>query len=204
MPDTLKRREESKSETRDALLAAGLAEFAEKGLDVPSLDAICARAGFTRGAFYVHFRDREDFLVAVMDQVFGTLLDAIIATGDEAHDLEHTVDRFAAAVALAPTDGVSDAIGIGLHRVLDACARSPVLRQRFVTMLQDGSARVAAATRHGQAAGTVRSDVDPRQMGQLLVFIALGALAAIDTGLPVDPSSARQAALQLLVPAASR
>ena len=52
----------AKQETREALLQAAMAEFAEKGLDLPSLDAICARAGFTRGAFYVHFRDREELV----------------------------------------------------------------------------------------------------------------------------------------------
>ena len=44
-------REETKQATRDALISAGMALFAEQGLDGPSLDAICDRAGFTRGAF---------------------------------------------------------------------------------------------------------------------------------------------------------
>ncbi|HKA30465.1 MAG TPA: TetR/AcrR family transcriptional regulator, partial [Candidatus Binatia bacterium] len=74
-------RELAKQETRDALIAAGLEAFAEHGLDVPSLDAICSRAGFTRGAFYVHFKDRDDFVVAVMEHVLGGFLDAVIATG---------------------------------------------------------------------------------------------------------------------------
>ncbi len=51
-------RDETKQRTRDALIQAGLELFTEQGLDVPSLDAICDRAGFTRGAFYVHFADR--------------------------------------------------------------------------------------------------------------------------------------------------
>ena len=204
MPALNKTREATKQETRDALIGAGLAAFAEEGLDLPSLDAICARAGFTRGAFYVHFRDRDDFLVAVMEQVFGILLDAVIATGDDAHDLEHTVDRFAAVVALAPQGSGSEGVGIALHRVLDACARAPGLRQRFVTLLQDGAVRLTAAARHGQAAGTVRGDVEPKAMGLLLIFMALGAMAALDAGVPFDPSTARDAALRLLQPTRTR
>lgn len=200
MPGTQKPRDVSKQETRGALIAAGLAEFAAKGLDLPSLDAICARAGFTRGAFYVHFRDRDDFLVAVMEDVFQTFLDTIIATGDDAHDLEHTVDRFALAVAAGPEQGAPDALSVGLHRVLDACARSPVLRARFVTMLQDGARRLMTTTQHGQQAGTVRDDVDAGQLGQLLMFVALGVLAAVDTGVPFDPHGVRAAALRLLQP----
>ena len=60
MAEPTRRRRETKQETREALISAALAEFAEHGFDAPSLDAICARAGYTRGAFYVHFRDRSD------------------------------------------------------------------------------------------------------------------------------------------------
>ena len=59
-----KSRDLAKQETREALIQAGMDAFSEEGVDLPSLDAICARAGFTRGAFYVHFKDREDFFAA--------------------------------------------------------------------------------------------------------------------------------------------
>jgi len=49
--------------------SAHLWKDGEGVLDTPSLDDICDRAGFTRGAFYVHFADREALLVAVMDHV---------------------------------------------------------------------------------------------------------------------------------------
>ena len=87
MPGPSSTRQATKSETRDALIAAGALEFAEKGLDAPSLDAICARAGFTRGAFYVHFRDRDDLLVAIVDRVLSGVQDAIIPRDDAPMDL---------------------------------------------------------------------------------------------------------------------
>jgi TetR/AcrR family transcriptional repressor of nem operon len=196
-----KDRETSKLETREALVAAGLAEFAERGLDVPSLDAICARAGYTRGAFYVHFRDRDDFLETVMERVFGAFLDAIIATGDGAHDLEQTVARFAdAASLLARSRPRPLALSIDLHRVLDACARSPVLRARFVSMLSGASDRVAAAVATGQEAGSVRGDISPAVLGSILSTFALGVVAALDVGAAVDVDELKAAALKLLRP----
>jgi TetR/AcrR family transcriptional regulator, transcriptional repressor for nem operon len=190
-------RDVAKLETRAALIEAGLAEFAERGLDTPSLDAICARAGFTRGAFYVHFRDREDFLVAVMERVLGTFLDAIIATGDSAHDLELTVTRFAEVVTtdapMPPLPG-----GVPLHRLLDACARSATIRQRLVSLLTQAAARVAAAATAGQAASAVRHDVDADQLGMLLVTAALGVMTAVEIGLPLDTSALRTVALRLI------
>jgi len=200
------RRKPPSEETRQALLAAGLAEFAEKGLDAPSLDAICARAGFTRGAFYVHFHGREDFLVAVMEHVIGAFLDAIIATGDEAHDLERTVDRFADAV-VAAQGGTSAAssgalppftLGLAFHRFLEGCARSDDLRERFVHLVDQGARRVAAAMGEGQRAGTVRRDVDPEPAGRLLALLALGIVVGLETGVGVDVAAMRAAVQRLL------
>ncbi|HXC50199.1 MAG TPA: TetR/AcrR family transcriptional regulator [Candidatus Limnocylindrales bacterium] len=196
-------RETTKQETREALVAAGLAEFAERGLDAPSLDAICARAGFTRGAFYVHFHDRDEFLECVMERVFGAFLDAVIATGDNAHDLEQTVSRFADAASMVGRRHARPlALSIDLHRVLDACARSPVLKKRFVTMFSGGAERVAAAARRGQQAGSVRSDVDAATLGSLLTILALGVVTSLDMGVPTDFQGLRDTVLRLLAESA--
>lgn len=208
-------RERAKAETREALLQAAVAEFSAHGLDAPSLDAICARAGFTRGAFYVHFRDRDELVVAVMERAFGAFLDAIVPTGAEAHDLERTVRRYADATqgllqlrarnseagalrARAGEPGASLATGVPLHRILEACERSPALRARFVALLGDAAERVARTAAAGQRGGAVRGDVSAAAIGPLLVTLALGFLAAIDAGAPVDAPAARDAVLALL------
>lgn len=190
-------RAESKAETREALLTAGIAEIAERGLDAPSLDSICARAGFTRGAFYVHFRDRDDFLVAVMERFLGAFLNAVIARGDHARDLEETVTRFAAVL------GLDDEPAVPLHRLLEVCARVPDLGERFTTLLDEAGRRVGGVAAQGQRAGTVRADLDPAATGQLLVALALGALTARDAGLDLDVGAARDVVLRLLESAPS-
>jgi TetR/AcrR family transcriptional repressor of nem operon len=197
-------REQAKQETREALIRAGVEAFAAEGLDTPSLDAICARAGYTRGAFYVHFKDRDDFLVAVMEHVLGGFLDAVIATGDEAHDLDHTIDRFAGALASAvPARGrgraASPLLGpVQLFRLIEAAARSPAIRARLVGIIDEAIGRVERAARSGQARGTVRPDVEPRVGAQLLVVAALGLMGAIELGVPLDLVALRASVGQLL------
>ena len=204
MGSAVRTRDESKRETREALLAAGIAEFSEHGLDTPSLDGICARAGFTRGAFYVHFKDRDDFTVAVMERVLGAFFDAVIATGNAATDLRHTVQRFAAALAgvASPTQRNGPSLPfrgmVQFHRLLEACARSGALRQRHVQLVEEAIARVAQAISAGQRAGTVRSDVDPRQVATVLAAIASGALAMLESGVTVDTAAASATVLTLL------
>jgi TetR/AcrR family transcriptional repressor of nem operon len=207
MGTTTRGRQATKQETREALIAAALAEFAAHGLDTPSLDAICARAGFTRGAFYVHFRDRDDLMVAVVEHALAAFLDAMIATGDEARDLARTVDRFAGAVAAtlaAPGGRISPILplpeSVPFARVLDAVTRSPRLRASFTTLLEGAIERLSATTAHGQRAGTVRGDVDARQVAFLLTMVALGVMAALDARLAIDAEGARAAVSLLLEP----
>lgn len=205
---TASARDRAKAETRAALVEAALAEFAARGLDAPSLDAICARAGFTRGAFYVHFRDRDELVTAVVDRALGAFLDAIIATGDGARDLERTVRRYADAIdgimkLRRRTDSPLPA-GIPLHRMLDACERSLALRERFVALLTEAGQRVARTAAAGQRGDAVRTDVPAERIGAILVPLALGFVAAVELGAPVDPIAARDALLTLLAPHAAR
>src|SRR5687768_11640589 len=157
-------REQSKAETREALLMAALEEFAKHGIEAPILDAICARAGYTRGAFYVHFKDRDELIAAVMERVLKRFMDAMISTGDAAFDLERTVRTFAEAVANRFTP-LNDSVRT--HQLYQACARSEVVRLRHVELVSEAQRRVGSAVAEGQQAGTVRADVDAKQLGLL-------------------------------------
>ena len=67
-PPRPRERAAAKAASREAIITAAIEAFAEQGLDGPSLDDICARAGYTRGAFYVQFKDRDDLIVAVTER----------------------------------------------------------------------------------------------------------------------------------------
>jgi AcrR family transcriptional regulator len=203
--DQSRRRADAKQETREALITAALAEFAEHGLDAPSLDAICARAGYTRGAFYVHFRDRADLLVAVVEHAMTLFMDTVIATGGEGHDLERTIDRFAAAVAGTIGGDAAGArptlplpAGVSFARVLEGVTREPRLRAGFTTLLAGAAARLTAITTAGQSEGATRRDVPAPEVASLLVLVALGIMVALDVGLPLEPTALRDAVLGLL------
>lgn len=55
------------SDTRRLLLEAALETFAAGGYEATTVDALAAAAGFTKGAYYVHFSDKEAVLVALFD-----------------------------------------------------------------------------------------------------------------------------------------
>ncbi|WP_159501706.1 TetR/AcrR family transcriptional regulator [Microbacterium sp. 18062] len=59
----------SRENTRARLVDAASEVFAESGLEGASVEAICERAGFTRGAFYSNFGSKEELLLALMRRI---------------------------------------------------------------------------------------------------------------------------------------
>ena len=93
--------------TRDALLAAARALFAERGYAGVGTEEVVRRAGVTRGALYHHFRDKQDLFRAVFEQTEAELVQAIGAQ----------------------VEGIADPMELlhaGVRAFLDACG-DPVL-----------------------------------------------------------------------------
>ncbi len=61
-------RAEQQAATRRRLLDAAQEVFAEHGFDGASIDEICTRAGFSRGAFYSNFSDKADLLITLCER----------------------------------------------------------------------------------------------------------------------------------------
>src|SRR2546428_13482607 len=57
-----------KAETRSLLVEAGLQVFAERGIELGSLDEVAQTAGFTKGAIYRQFPSKSAFLLALFGQ----------------------------------------------------------------------------------------------------------------------------------------
>lgn len=185
-------------ETREALLRAGEELFAREGLDGPSLDAICARAGKTRGAFYVHFEDRDAFLAAVMQRVGMPFLDGVLGAGDAPVSLPEAVSRFVASVqkgAYPLTKGGA----LRPSQLIDACTRSKPVRDRYAALIQDAISRLSKATKQAQEVGIARGDVEADDVAVLFLAAIVGAQTMlVDLKLPLRFSDAATAALALL------
>ncbi|WP_292836358.1 TetR/AcrR family transcriptional regulator [Microbacterium sp.] len=66
-----------REQTRARLLDAAHEVFGEVGLDAASVEMICERAGFTRGAFYSNFESKEQLLLALITQLTEAKLDEV-------------------------------------------------------------------------------------------------------------------------------
>lgn len=95
----------SRENTRARLMEAATQVFAEVGLEGASVEAICERAGFTRGAFYSNFESKDELFIALASSVGEQRLSAVRAR----------IDEFVAAGMLS---GEADAIEL-VQRIMD-------------------------------------------------------------------------------------
>ena len=177
-------RAERAAETREALIRAAAQEMAEKGIEHASLNAICDRAGFTRGAFYVHFKGRDDLLAAVVEGVLGRFQDMVLPK-DDAPDLGATIGQFVGAIL----SGTPEAVGTRawkFHHTLAACSGSPRIRTKYNGLQYRALERLTAGAAAGQKRKTVRSDVEARTLAEILLVLTLGVSAATELGLEID------------------
>ena len=105
-----------RQETRSRLIDAAAQVFVEEGLQGASVESICARAGFTRGAFYSNFASKEElFLTALgrehelrvelIEQKASALLPTLHA---RAEPLGHDEVAYHVADFLDPTDAAAE------------------------------------------------------------------------------------------------
>jgi len=83
-----------RTETRARLLDAALAVLGEQGLARSSVESICERAGFTRGAFYSNFATMDEVVAALYTAQASHLVERVeerLAGGLDGSDLEQVV-----------------------------------------------------------------------------------------------------------------
>jgi len=185
-----KRREtraETAARTRKSLISAAAAEFSDRGLDA-SLDAICARAGVTRGAFYVHFADRDALISAVMDDVIGDLMRSLVerAPASRAGGALAQAIRLFFTAAAARSPAIHRGGALRFHHLMDACHRSPAIGATYRNLVVAARDQISAAIRSDQTADTTRADLKPDALADLMTIVALGTAAALELEIPVD------------------
>ena len=142
---------------RDKLLAAATAAFATDGEGV-ALDTIAARAGVGIGTLYRHFPTREALVVAAYQHEVDALCAAaadLLATLPPDEALRAWVDHFADYIA------TKRAMGDALR---SAASDSPLFADTRERIL--GALRLLLGA--GAAAGTLRADVDPRDVMRVM------------------------------------
>jgi AcrR family transcriptional regulator len=151
---------------REEILKATLDLLRERGIARLTTRAVAERAGVSEGSIFYHFLDRPGLLKAVFENsldAMKNLSDAVFAS----NDIRATLEAFADVVAGFLESGLD---------VLIAAQSDADLRGVVISFLAEndyGPHRGIGGMGHyfaqQQAAGVIRSDIDPKVIAYLVV-----------------------------------
>lgn len=157
----------TREETRQAILKAGEEVFRERGYQPASIEEIAARAGFTKGAVYSSFANK--------DEIFLELFTARVERRSA-----HVMETVRAA---APGEAQAHALGVALTGLMDSEPDwIPLLLEFWVHALRDPELRAKLGAlrqrvRHSLAAGFGSDTPVSPEMAATLVFALANGLA---------------------------
>jgi AcrR family transcriptional regulator len=124
---------ERRAETREQLLAAAGRVFARRGFHGTSLDAVAEEAGFSRGAVYYNFADKEELFLELLDRRCARRAqDLRELFTDEDDDIAATSRQAQVAAERAFDAMTGDPEWRALYlEFLAQAARDPAVRRRF-------------------------------------------------------------------------
>ena len=173
--------------TRERLLAAGLALFAQKGLRGITTHDIAREAGVAAGTFYLHFPDKQAMFRELALEAVAGLRQRLDEATRDARDVPSGVRAHAQAL-IGFAEENREVVRILFSPDADAAAVESVV-------LDTLAGSIAARRRERIAAGQLSPDVDPDVLAQALV----GMLARVVAWWVEDPHRApREAVIETL------
>ena len=135
--------ERRRQQTRDYLLQAAAQVFAERGFHGASLDEVAAVAGFSKGAVYSNFKNKEDLFLALFEANYDREMDALHATL-EASDVPPET-RLSDFVALLRDDVMQmpDNFGVLYEEFWLYAVRNPAAREQLIELENENVRAIA-------------------------------------------------------------
>lgn len=166
-------RVETRALTRRALIDAAAHEFASVGFAGASVDAIAARAGYTRGAVYANFANKQALLLELMKRFLETELENSRAVFERAESVD---DMLAEAEAQIDAAAEDDALWpmLGMELQLQA-ARDPEFRALYNAELDSFHEALGRLLDRAFAARGKAAPLTPHALGALMRVTGQGA-----------------------------
>ena len=172
---------ERRDETRDQLIAAAARVFSRRGFHGTSLEAIAEEAGFSRGAVYYNFADKEELFLELLDR----------RCAERAQDLREVF----ADVDDGDVEATSRQAQVAAQHSLDAMTGDPEWRALYLEFLAHAARDTAFRRRFGRRTQEMRSaleevvvqrtapfsdalDMEPEQLAVVLDALGTGLWAS--------------------------
>jgi AcrR family transcriptional regulator len=163
--------------TRAALIASARHVFATRGFEGASLEEIAEAAGYTRGAIYRHFANKEDLFFAVSSAVNTEVLDAFAEELDQEAISTLDDNKLAAATWMKALAGNREIWALNLEFSLYQY-RNPASQERSADERRKNRSTVASFMEHYWAEQGITSKVPVETIVAILLNASDGFVQA--------------------------
>lgn len=174
------------AETRRKLVAATRRLVLRRGFNAAGVDQICADAGVTKGAFFHHFKSKEDLGRAVLADwaAFGMGFYAAVRAVPSRYPLDHFHRFIDVMIGFAKTSAEPVACVVGMISQ-EMSAANPALREAAGAHLAEWTEFARTLLAEAKAAQPPRTDFDEEEMAWFLNSLWQGSMLVSKTRL--DP-----------------
>lgn len=171
--DTATKKRRSRQETRQKLLDAALQVFARNGYERATVDEIVREAGFSKGAFYVHFETKEDLFWEMLEERIAAQQETFRQTVDASLSVAENERRILEQAFNMSTHPLGPAV------ILEFTAhgmRDEKVREQLAKMYESWHSFVAETLTQGQELGIVRKDVPLALLASTIMALFEGSM----------------------------
>jgi AcrR family transcriptional regulator len=172
--------ERRREQTRQHLIDAAAAVFAAGGYHGASLDEVAAAAGFTKGAVYSNFKNKEDLFVAVLEQRMTANLVAVERVLDDTQPPDAHMGEILDILTVTEYD---PNWGVLYLEFMLYAVRNPAARELLVAEMHRTRDAVERLVTQEQERAGIHAEIPPRTFAS----IALALFAGLDLHRMVDP-----------------
>ncbi len=167
--------------TRDHLLDAAAQVFAERGFHGASLDEVAAAAGFTKGAVYSNFKNKEDLFLALLERYWARESEALHEALASEVPPESRLYDFVALIRDELTQAPGNWPGLYLEFCVYAM-RNPAARERLVQLNDAIVDSVADIIESERKRWGIETDEPAKHVAMIIesFFRGVGILRALD------------------------
>ncbi len=168
--------------TRKTLIEAAAEVFAQKGFYGASLEEIGEVAGFSRGAIYSNFGNKEELLFGVLDHYMDIQLGAVVNAMEETGRADPVTDAVAATAAWESATRITSNWPTLALELRLAALRNPEVRKRLADFERNSGEKVARLIEDEWARRGTQPSISARDLADLsrAAIEGLTQLAAID------------------------
>ncbi|MCP4129452.1 MAG: TetR/AcrR family transcriptional regulator [bacterium] len=164
-------------DTKEQLLEKAIQGFIEKGYENVSIDNITAECDITKGAFYYHFKNKDEIFIQAAFIIFSEINEWLNKKVMQSETTEEIVKSYFDLKDYFSYSLYYDNVNANIYTLLiDIVKRFPNLKKKIHEYFFANVPIIANKLEEAQKAGLVKKEINPNSQAYHIIYLVEGLL----------------------------